>query len=461
MPPRSTLLLVLLALPVPGQNCAGTLVQGLVPLVDLGPGGYQGLDGGLYGAEQNGPPAAHAALGAQLSGLVQPRDAQGLPSPSGSIVLLSVGMSNTSQEFAQFIPLSNADPQRNPLLVPVNGAQGGQTAQVIADPGAPFWTVIETRLAQAGVTPAQVQVVWLKEANANPSGGFPFHAQTLRAQLGAIARILLQKYPNCRLAFLSSRIYAGYATTTLNPEPYAYESAFAVRWTIQDQIGGDPGLNADPAVGPVMAPWLAWGPYLWANGLLPRSDGWTWACSEFQPDGTHPGPAGALKVAAALHAFFSQDPRTAGFYLGGGPGLAQAALVPYGQGCAGSAGVPAILANTLPRLGTADFRIGVQNARPGAAATLFVSQQLAAIALPGGCTAWIDPVPPELLLPAPGAEATVPTNPGGSGFLAFSIPLDPALAGLSVFAQWAIADPLGALSGSFALTQGLQILIGL
>ena len=66
--------------------------------------------------------------------------------------------------------------------------------------------------------------------------------------------------------------------TRANNEPYAYESAFAVRGMIQDQINGVAAMNYNPANGPVVAPWVAWGPYIWANGLLARRDGLTWPC---------------------------------------------------------------------------------------------------------------------------------------------------------------------------------------
>src|SRR5205085_11733823 len=112
------------------------------------------------------------------------------------------------------------------------------------------------------------------------------------------------------LAYFTSRIYAGYASSNLNPEPYAYQSAFAIRSVIQQQISGVDSLNYDPANGAVQAPWLAWGPYLWADGLSPRSDGLTWACSEFQSDGTHPAAAGQAKVADSLLVFFGHDETT-------------------------------------------------------------------------------------------------------------------------------------------------------
>jgi hypothetical protein len=40
-----------------------------------------------------------------------------------------------------------------------------------------------------------------------------------------------------------------------------------VRWLIRDQIDGRPDLNPDPGKGPVKAPVLLWGPYLWADAL--------------------------------------------------------------------------------------------------------------------------------------------------------------------------------------------------
>jgi hypothetical protein len=110
---------------------------------------------------------------------------------------------------------------------------------------------------------------------------------------------------------LSSRIYAGYATSTLNPEPYAYQSAFAVRWTIEQQLnGGLPFAGSGRG-----APWIAWGPYLWADGLTPRSDGLTWSCSDFANDGTHPGTTGRQKVAARLLDFVHTDPTAREWYL--------------------------------------------------------------------------------------------------------------------------------------------------
>jgi len=268
---------------------------------------YKGEDGGLYGSGMNTPPPAHyaAALG-ELS-KIKPLDGLGNPSPDGKVVLISIGMSNTTQEFSVFKQLAEADPLKSPSLKIVDGAQGGQTAKIWASQENP-WQVLAQRLQAAGVTPAQVQVVFIKQADSQPSKGFPTEAQTLESELAAIVQRVKQTYPNVRIAYLSSRIYGGYATTALNPEPYAYEGAFAVRWLIQEQISGDAGLNYNASAGTVKSPLLLWGPYLWADGMNPRSDGLVWERSDLSSsDGTHPSDSGRQKVARMLLDFFKTN----------------------------------------------------------------------------------------------------------------------------------------------------------
>jgi hypothetical protein len=60
---------------------------------------------------------------------------------------------------------------------------------------------------------------------------------------------------------------------------------------------------------------MSWGPYLWADGLTPRSDGLTYACSDLEADFVHPAPGGARKVADQLKAFFVTDPTAAPWFL--------------------------------------------------------------------------------------------------------------------------------------------------
>jgi hypothetical protein len=286
--------------------------SGLKPLPELGTGLYKGFPGGLYPDGKNQRPARHEQAGVALARKVQPLDEEGRPSPQGKICLMSVGMSNTTMEFSAFKRLADADPQKSPKVVLVDGAQGGMTAFRIQNAddnasGAKYWTTVDDRLKAAGVTRAQVQVAWIKQANAGPTEGFPAYAKTLQEQLARIAQLLHTRFPNLKLAYLSSRIYGGYATTRLNPEPYAYESGFSVKWLIAQQLEGDPALNFDPQKGPVRAPWLAWGPYIWANGAAKHADGLSYEPGDLGGDGTHPSLAGRDKVAKLLLHFFKTD----------------------------------------------------------------------------------------------------------------------------------------------------------
>jgi hypothetical protein len=298
------------------SDCSKTSV-GFLPLNALGAGFYKGKQGGLYPGGSNVPPVAHANAGFQLAHSITTLDASGQPDANGRIVLISVGMSNTTIEFSTFKPMADADPAKNSKLVIVDGAQGGMSADRISDlslsSAQQYWQTVDQRLSAAGVMPAQVQIAWVKEADPGPTQAFPDDALKLKDELANIARILKTRYPNIRLAYYSSRIYAGYASSTLNPEPFAYQSGLAVKWLIEDQINGSTDLNFDPSRGSVKAPWLSWGPYMWADGTTPRNDGLTWVCSDFQSDGTHPASSGAQKVAQILLNFFKSDVTTTWF----------------------------------------------------------------------------------------------------------------------------------------------------
>lgn len=285
------------------------------PLTELGTGEYQGFAGGLYPQGKNDRPAAHDAAGRKLAAEVRPLDSEGRPSADGKVVLLSIGMSNTSQLSDGLRGWLRETEGLDPHFVFVNGAQGGMTAEAIQDPndgrrGEQYWRVVDERLEQQGVSRRQVQAVWIKQADAGPTQGFPGYPQKLQGELKKIVQVVAERFPNARLCYLSSRTYGGFATSTLNPEPVAYESGFAVKWLIEEQLAGAADLNFDPTKGAVRAPWLSWGPYLWANGAAKRSDGFSYAPGDFADDGTHHAREGQRKVAELLLKFLQTDATT-------------------------------------------------------------------------------------------------------------------------------------------------------
>ena len=299
------------------------------PLIDMTANeGYKGEDGGLYGGGRNVASDKHLQAALAEIKRIQPLDAQGNPDSAGKIVMISIGMSNTAQEFSVFMGLAQRDAEKARNVVIVNGAQSGRDAEYWSKPGrqgekVDSWEILDKTIEEAGFSPQQVQVAWIKQAQGQPRqyGEFPGHARELQGHLRVIVQILKQRYPNMRIAYLSSRIYGGYALATnhLNPEPYAYESAFSVRWLIEEQLAGKPELNYDPQAGEVKAPLLLWGPYLWADGLNPRSDGLIWERGDLAEDGTHPSASGQRKVAELLLKFFKTDLTAASWFMAGSP----------------------------------------------------------------------------------------------------------------------------------------------
>ncbi len=310
--------------PAAAQNCGNTSV-GLPPINDLGAGFWHGEQGGLYPNGQNSRPFSHDSAGIAIANQLVPLDGNGNPDPvNGKIVLLSIGMSNANQEYEKFQILANSLPNLNPYLEIVQGAQPGRDISAVTDSNNIYWSVVDDTLTNRGLTRLQVRAVWFKQAERLPQDTtFPSYAFSLRDKFVTAMNILQNKFPNLRLCYLASRIYAGYAVSQVNPEPFAYYSGWSVKFMIRDQINGDPQLDyhePNPS-----APWLSWGPYIWADGLTPRSDGLIWECPvDYLPDGMHPSdPVGRLKVANMLLQFFTTDATTVPWFLDSSPTPAQ------------------------------------------------------------------------------------------------------------------------------------------
>ena len=61
------------------------------------------------------------------------------------------------------------------------------------------------------------------------------------------------------------------------------------------------------------APWIAWGPYMWANGTTPRSDGLTWLPEDYE--GQFLSEKGAHKSANLLLDFMVNEPTARLWFL--------------------------------------------------------------------------------------------------------------------------------------------------
>ena len=309
----------------------------LVPINDLGDKEYMwGYYGGLWDVHNTGwttIPGFHLAAGLQQAAKIVPRDANGNPDPNGKIGFMAIGYGNTARSFAQFQSMAATDPRINHnALVLLNAASDGRDATKWDFPWKPEFGVVNNTLLPANeVTPQQVQAIWLQEINDSPTVPLPIQfadAYLVKATLCDILREAKRQYPNLAVAYLSSPEYAGYNTTSTKylSEPFAYEDGIAVRLVLRGQIEYIQNNDEiwDPRIGPLDynkgdAPWVTWGPYLWANGTTPRSDGLTWQRTDFADDGVTLSPDGAAKSARMLLDFVLHEPTAAPWFVPGGP----------------------------------------------------------------------------------------------------------------------------------------------
>lgn len=280
--------------------------SGYPAINDLGAGTYKGVTGGLYPDGKNEMPEIYAEWGIQIARSIRPLNERGEMSETGTILFLSIGMSNTTMEFRTFMQLADTLNNLNDHLTLIDGAIGGYDIKKITHPATDYWQKVNERLKEKGYTRHQVQIVWFKEAEAGSKDNlFPDHPLRIKKKFDEAVKILSVYFPNLKMIYLSSRIYAGYATVKLNPEPYAYYSGWSIKWLIEDEINtANRLINSEN----ISFPFLSWGPYLWADGMNKRGDGIHWTIDDFATkDRTHPSETGTQKVAGMLFQFFTTD----------------------------------------------------------------------------------------------------------------------------------------------------------
>jgi hypothetical protein len=306
----------------------------LVPLNDLRTAPYRwGYYGGLYEDGSNVMAGDHLAIGLAAAAAIQPLDGEGRPSSEGKIVFLGVGFGETARIMQSFLSIAANDRRVDKTkLVMLNAARDGADYRFWAErpDGMPRYDIVASQtLAPAGVTPQQVQVAWVEivnDASSLPLGIASADAYRLKTFIAATLREMKRQYPKLRIAYLSSRVYGGYSTTNFSPEPFAYETGYSNRWIITTQMEEErmehPEWHWDTRVGLIdsrtgIAPWVAWGPYLWANGATPRADGLSWLRGDFEADGETLSPSGAVKGAKLLFDSLLHEPTAKGWFLSG------------------------------------------------------------------------------------------------------------------------------------------------
>jgi hypothetical protein len=343
------------------------------PINDLGTGTYLSFQGGFYLNGSNVVPSDHDADGELFTSETIPLDVNGNPSASGKVVLASMGMSNALIEYSTFETVVKKSKVVNKqTLVLWNAAASGQVACYwFPAYGSPAcspntqneYDRIDGGLAKANLSNMQVQALWIDNANGRvhpqnrgcqPQGtlcsslcnptlpGCVNSVNTTNAlneeeEYGEALRAWKTRFPNLKMAFFSGRVFGGYAAggvDDVDPEPFAYETGFAIKWLIQAQINQIETGVIDPIAGDLSypaAPWIVWGPYLWADGPNPRSDGLVWCfgqtgapCNgefDFNSFGLHLNTTGATKAANLMLNFFTTSPYTTPWFNASKPAL--------------------------------------------------------------------------------------------------------------------------------------------
>ncbi len=301
--------------------------SGLKSLIDLQYGKYLGFKGGLYPDGSNIMPYPHFADGMNISRQVVPLDADGnLDLLEGKAGFICLGASTAGNAFNHFKTVADLDPEINPCLKIVNAALGAKGLEIMTDTIANAWywdDDILVDLENSNLSRYQVQIIWIMvTSRVDTLLYWPYQPRRITDRYEELMPILLAKFPNLKQVYASGFNYGGYADPTheffnMINEPASYWNNWSIKFLIERQINGDPGLKY--AGVDRKAPWIAWGPHLWADGMRKNYvDGLFWNCTaDYKPDGGgyHLSNDGKDKEGNLIYDFFRNSIVAADWFL--------------------------------------------------------------------------------------------------------------------------------------------------
>ena len=307
-------------------NCANDST-GLIPLVDLLTGTYEGYQGGLYPGGGNTIPAAHMDSGIAIANAILPLNFDGdADTVYGKVVFVALGGGSSQKAFNRFYSdFQNAGYYDSCVRI-INACMEEYDLRDMFGPAADdtYWKDVNDFLQNVNVKKRQVRAVWLMTpALTDTFTTTADFIDTLSAAYVHAIHEIKNQFSNVDLMFLTGSPYGGYTDSNALQsaallEPASYLTDFAIKQAIAAQISGD-SLLAYSGDDPV-APWLAWGPNIWADGRNIRTyDGLRWLCpGDYDTDGNgyYLGGSGLTKISSRLYDFFTTSPVTTPWIFG-------------------------------------------------------------------------------------------------------------------------------------------------
>jgi len=305
---------------------------GLIPLNDLGTGYYNGMQGGLYLSGTNIMPLSHKKKGNNYSKQFKPLDSFGnINYEEGEILMLAFGASiasNAINAFGDSLVTYDFEGVSNCVSIK-SMCFGGKDLDYMIDTASDnYWDGVRNRMADRGDTYAQVQIAWLmQQSDGDSTDDFLTYFNSVSAKYVTLLQMMKDSFPNLKQIFISGMHYTGYMDPNHDrypsfSNPHDYWGNLVIRDLIVRQISGDPALKYK-GIAPAV-PWLAWGPYFWADGVNPRqTDLLSWKCEQFRTDLTGGGfhlinePESLGVEAHMLLNFFETNPVAKTWYLDG------------------------------------------------------------------------------------------------------------------------------------------------